>query len=155
MKKTSISLLCLILCTSATFASSRTGANISRVISQQDYLGKWEGADHTGQLGAITFYSDGSMLLVQGGQTLGGKKGEIKDRNIPITYEFNFSKDPVWLDIIISDDTGKELSRFRLIVKFIARDKMLCRMSDMMTQRPDSFDENDKKNTILLTKVTD
>jgi len=154
MKKTFISLLCLALCTLTTVASNRTRSNVPWVIYQKDYLGKWEGTDNKGQLGALTFYSDGSMVMVQGGETLGAKKGEIKEGDIPITYEFNFAKDPVWLDVIVSDYTGKELGRLRLIVKFIAKDKMLCRMGDMMAQRPDGFDENDKKNTILLTKVS-
>ncbi|MCI0486993.1 MAG: hypothetical protein L0229_10375 [Blastocatellia bacterium] len=114
------------------------------------HIGKWEGTDDSGKTASIRFDKEGYAILFMDGETIGGKKEGAPS----VKYEFNHSKTPVWLDLIIYAPTGKEIGRMRSIVKFLEADEMLWRISDDLSQRPTDFDEADKRNTILLKKVS-
>lgn len=114
------------------------------------HIGKWGGKDEAGKYASIQFDQQGYAILFIDNEAL----GEKKDGYPTIKYEFNFSKNPIWLDFILLDPSGGELSRIRSIVKFLEGDRMLWQVSNNMAERPVNFDEREKGNYIVLKKVS-
>ena len=115
------------------------------------HIGKWEGTDNTGKTAAIIFDKDGYASLNMDGEVLGGKR----DTEPIVKYEFDYSKKPIWLDLILCDISGKEKARMKSIVKFMADDRMVWQTGDDFTKRPAAFDESDKENTVVLKRVSE
>lgn len=69
---------------------------------------------------------------------------------VSFRYEIDYSKRPIWLDLILAQD-GKE-TRIRSIVEFTGKDKMRWR-TFFNDSRPIEFLEKDPKHTIVLSRV--
>jgi hypothetical protein len=138
----------LILCTVAFMATIQPG--FSMFVQETKHLGKWEGTDNSGETAAVSFEKDGYAVLYLNGETM----GEKRDQEPLVKYEFDYSKNPVWLDLIVCDLQGKERGRMKSIVKFLSDDQMLWRIGNDESTRPTGFDDQDKENTVLLKKVS-
>ena len=146
------SALLIIISMAVTIAVSVSTIRAGFVVSAQEtrHLGKWEGTDNAGETASISFEKDGYVVLYRSGETLGDKR----DREPLLKYEFDYSKTPIWLDFVIYDLQGKEHGRMKSIVKFLADDKMVWRISENQSERPADFDEKDKESTIVLKRVS-
>lgn len=65
----------------------------------------------------------------------------------------DYSRQPVWLDMIAVDAAGRELKRIKWILEFTAPDRMRAR-TFFNERRPARFDPKDRKTTIYLRKVS-
>lgn len=112
-------------------------------------VGKWEGVDRTGKLGAFHFHEDGGMVLIIDGKPLGEPGGLGK-----LIYTADFSKKPIELDIIGIDAQGSEQGRILMIVHFISPERIKIRtyFNDV---RPDGFANETVDDTIVLDRRTD
>src|SRR4029078_6361628 len=82
MKKIFIILL-LVITSNSSWSQTKT---------YTDIIGKWEGKDDTEKFGRIEKIYSPSVLL------------EIPGEDIPKgTYKVDFSKSPIWFDVIIND----------------------------------------------------
>lgn len=133
----------VISCASETRKSEATPA--SRLI------GRWEGMDRTGKMGAFQFFEDGSIILIIDGRPLGGPDSNGLGR---LRYTVDFSKDPVELDIIGIDPTGTERGKILMIIGFISSDRIKIRtyFNDI---RPPNFEEESIDDTIVLDRQPD
>lgn len=107
-------------------------------IKQTQHLGEWSGVDNTGEVGRFVFQKDGTGKITQG------------NASDSFRYEIDYSKIPIWLDLILTQD-GKEY-RIKSIIEFIDRDKMRWRTYHNEI-RPTAFLLEDPKNTLVLTRV--
>ena len=107
-------------------------------MKQTQHLGEWSGVDNTGQVGSFVFQKDGTGKITQ---------GKASDS---FRYEIDYSKTPIWLDLILTQD-GKEY-RIKSIIEFIDHDKMRWRTYHNDT-RPTAFLQEDPKNTLILTRL--
>ena len=107
-------------------------------MKQPQHLGEWSGVDNTGEVGSFVFQKDGTGKITQG------------NASDSFRYEIDYSKVPIWLDLIMTQD-GKEY-RIKSIIEFIDSDKMRWRTYHNDT-RPTAFLLEDPKNTVLLTRV--
>ena len=119
-------------------------------VQETKHLGKWEGTDNTGVTAAISFEKDGYAVLYKNGEVLGDKR----DREPLVKYEIDYTKNPIWLDLVVFDLAGKELGRMKSIIKFVGDAQMIWRIGKDKSTRPTEFDESDKENTVLLKKVS-
>lgn len=112
-------------------------------------IGKWEGIDRTGKLGAFHFHEDGALVLIIDGKPLGEPGGLGR-----LMYTADFSKKPIELDIIGIDAEGSEQGRILMIVHFISPDRIKIRtyFNDI---RPDGFTNETVDDTIILDRSID
>jgi hypothetical protein len=129
-------------------ASCASGTKKSAANKANDLIGKWEGTDHTGKMGAFQFFEDGSIILIIDGKPLGGPDPNSLGR---LSYTADFSKDPVTLDILGIDSIGGEHGKILMIVKFLNKDKIKIKtfFNDV---RPENFDEETIDDTIILER---
>jgi len=128
--------------------SCASGTKKGATKKANDLIGKWEGIDRTGKMGAFQFFEDGSIILIIDGRPLGGPDPNSLGR---LTYTADFSKDPVTLDILGIDSIGGEHGKILMIVKFLTKDKIKIRtyFNDM---RPENFDDETIDDTIILDR---
>ena len=128
--------------------SCASGTKIGAAKKANDLIGKWEGIDRTGKMGAFQFFEDGSIILIIDGRPLGGPDPNSLGR---LTYTADFSKDPVTLDILGVDAIGGEHGKILMIVKFLTKDKIKIRtfFNDV---RPENFDDETIDDTIILDR---
>lgn len=118
------------------------------------HIGEWKGIDHTGMVSSLILDKSNNAILVQGNRVLGGKDFEMNGMKLECKYEIDYSKRPVWLDIIIyKSGTTQEKTRFKGIVQFITDTKIQYRVN-FNDGRYSKFDMLDKENTIVFDKVT-
>jgi hypothetical protein len=144
--KTCIPLL-LLLC--AFFVSCSSATKTTDIQKARTLVGKWEGIDRTGKLGAFQFFEDGNVILVIDGKPLGGPETDGLSR---LRYTANFQKDPIELDIIGIDSSGAENGKILMIIRFIDNDKIKIR-THFNDIRPDNFNEETIDDTIVLERV--
>ena len=82
-----ISLICLTACTN----------------KNEQHIVEWKGTDESGQTASLVFDKTNHAIFVIGNTVLGGKEFQI-DGGIKgeVKYEIDYTKDPIWLDIVIS-----------------------------------------------------
>lgn len=121
--------------------------------SRQKHIGEWKGTDEEGTTMNIIFQSNSNCLLISGNKVSGGKQFLIGNKKEECKYEIDYSKDPIWLDVIIKQ-VGEiaEDEHYRGIARFITNDKLEWRVN-WDGDRFKEFDPNDRKHTILLSKV--
>lgn len=131
--------------------SCASGTKKSEAKKANDLIGKWEGVDRTGKMGAFQFFEDGSIILIIDGKPLGGNDPNSIGR---LTYTADFSKDPVTLDILGVDAIGGEHGKILMIVKFLTKDKIKIRtyFNDV---RPENFDDETIDDTIFLDRMAE
>lgn len=103
----------------------------------QPHLGIWSGIDTAGIKATILFRKDGTGTI------------EFNDERYEFKYIMDYSKRPVWLDLIYTRD-GKPY-RAKLIVEFIDKTRLKWR-TFFNDQRPDDFPSQDDKFTMVLSK---
>ena len=147
MNRTRINIL-IVFFIIAGIASCASVTKKRETTSANKLIGKWEGIDHTGKLGAFQFFEDGSIILIIDGRPLGGPDPNSLGR---LTYTADFSKDPVKLDILGIDSIGGEHGKILMIVRFLTNDKIKIRtyFNDV---RPKNFDEETIDDTIILDR---
>lgn len=121
--------------------------------SNEKHIGEWKG-ESKGQTGSLVLDKTKHAVFVIGNEVIGGdnfviqggKKGECK-------YEIDYSKNPIWLDIVIYEQ-GKteETVRLKGIVRFVTDNKIEYRMG-FEGSHFENFDPEDKENTIVLDRV--
>jgi hypothetical protein len=132
----------------AGIVSCASGTTKSAAKKGNDLIGKWEGVDRTGKLGAFQFFEDGSIILIIDGRPLGGSDPSSLGR---LTYTTDFSKDPIKLDILGIDSIGGEHGKILMIVKFLTKDKIKIR-TYFSEVRPENFDDETIDDTIILDR---
>ena len=117
-------------------------------ISGFSIIGKWEGVDRTGRLGAFEFAENGNMTLSIDGKPLGGSDpidtGSLK-------YTIDYTKEQIELDIIGIDETGSQRGKILMIVRIITKNSIKIRTYFNET-RPLNFDEETPDDTIILNR---
>jgi len=101
------------------------------------HLGIWSGIDSSGTKATIVFKKDGTGTI------------EFNNENYEFKYIMDYSKRPVWLDLIYPRD-GKPY-RAKLIVEFFDKNRLKWR-TFFNEQRPEGFPPEDNKFTMVLTK---
>lgn len=118
------------------------------------HIGEWKGVDDEGNEINLVLDKDGYTFLMQGNQVIGGKDFEVKGVRAECRYKIDYSKKPVWLDIVFYEQhKNKEKGRFKGIVRFITENKIEYRVDFDGGERFDKFDMEDESNTIVLEKV--
>jgi hypothetical protein len=102
------------------------------------HVGVWSGLDGANMKGVITFRENGTGTM------------EFDKNAYDFEYFFDYSKRPVWLDLIYSRE-GKPF-RARLIVKF-PDDNQLHWYTFFSEERPEKFPEGNEGNVMKLTRV--
>jgi hypothetical protein len=139
--------LLLLLCAFIVSCSSAT--KTTGIQKAKTLIGKWEGIDRTGKLGAFQFFEDGNVILVIDGKPLGGPETDGLSR---LRFTANYQKDPIELDIIAIDPSGAETGKILMIVRFVDSDKIKIR-THFNDARPDNFNEETIDDTIVLERV--
>jgi hypothetical protein len=101
------------------------------------HVGTWTGLDSTNTKGMVSFREDGTGTMEYGGKTY------------EFMYFFDYSKKPIWLDLIYSRE-GKPI-RTRLIVRYL--DENHFKWYTFFTEvRPASFPASDSGNVMTLSR---
>ena len=149
-------LYCLILFISScggTDTKTEDGSTTAKSVDER-HIGEWKGTDNSGKLTSLILDKSNHAVLVFGNQVIGGKEFELKKIKAECKYDIDYSKNPIWLDLVIYEQ-GKtqELGRLKGIVRFITDNKIEYRLN-FAGERFDKFDPEDKESTIVLDKVT-
>jgi len=102
------------------------------------HIGEWSGVDSIGTVGNLVFEKNGTGKITQG------------DTSATCKYTIDYSKRPIWLDIILTEN-GQEVP-MKLIVEFLDRNTIRLR-TFFDESRPIEFLEQDPKHTIVLRRV--
>ena len=105
----------------------------------QPHIGEWSGIDSKGSKAIILFRENGTGYI------------SFDKELYRFNYVFDYSKNPVWLDLI-SSRKGRPF-RAKLIVRFMGKNRFKFR-TFFNEKRPSEFLEDDLKNTVFLTKIT-
>jgi hypothetical protein len=145
MKRISLSVLLLSLFISLVGCSSNPEDKI---------VGEWSGQDH-GKVFKLILTKDNEAILINNNEVIGGKDFVINGVKAQMKYEINYSKDPIWLDLIaFKKDNEKEKATMKGIIKFLTDTKIQYRVNFIANgTRFDNFDADDKTNTVVLDKV--
>ena len=125
--------------------------------SNQKHIGEWTCSDNTGETGSLILNKGNSAVFIVGNQVLGGDNFEINGVKATLKYEIDYSKDPIWLDLVIYEEGQKqETVRAKGIIRFLTNNKMEYRFKpEPSVDRFTKFDSEDKENTIVLDKVNE
>jgi hypothetical protein len=117
------------------------------------HIGEWKGTDE-GKTASLILDKSNHAVFVSDNQVLGGKDFQMNGFKGECKYEIDYSKNPIWLDLVVYEQ-GKtqEKGRLKGIIRFITDNKIEYRIN-VTGDRFDSFDPEDKENTIVLDKVT-
>lgn len=115
-------------------------------------IGEWKGTDNTGATASFIFDNTNHATVVKNNEVFGGEM-ERKGILIECTYEINYTKNPIWLDIALRKKGERTKIVFMSgIVRFITDTKIEYRVN-FHDGRFKNFDYDDKVNTIVLDKV--
>lgn len=120
----------------------------------EKHIGEWTSTDK-GVKGSLILNESHYAILVVGNIVIGGEEFEINGIKGECRYEIDYTKNPIWLDLIILEkEKGKVKSRFKGIVRFLTDDKIEYRLNfDSSAERFTKFDPTNTKNTIILDRV--
>ena len=104
-----------------------------------EHIGEWSGVDYTGKTGGVVFERDGTGKIIE------------RDTSISCRYEIDYSKRPIWLDLILTQN-GKEV-RMKSIIEFIEDNNKMRWRTYFDDTRPTAFLEKDPQHTIVLSRV--
>ncbi len=118
-------------------------------------IGEWVAKDKF-QTGNLLLNKDNSAVLVVGNQVIGGDGFEMNGVKVDLDYEIDYSKEPIWLDIVFRvEGNDEEKARMKGIVRFITDTKIEYRLNwGLYSDRYTAFDPYDKENTLVLNKVS-
>jgi len=128
----------------------------STSINEQKHLGEWVSTSKDGSQISLILKADSTAIFIDGNSVLMGAKNEKLNRELKVNYLIDYSKDPIWLDIILSGKSDEKTDAYQLkgIVRFLTDTKIEWRASDDKESRFDTFNSDDKKSTRVLTKVS-
>ena len=109
--------------------------------SEFSIIGKWEGQDEN-ESGYIIFQKDGYAYFDFQGQVMGGKEFVIRGQKASMTYEVDYSKTPMTIDIIVKKIETGEINKLLCIAEKIDKNQIKLQM-DFTGVRPTQFNEND------------
>ena len=111
--------------------------------SESDFsiIGKWKGEDKK-EAAYLIFKKNGYAYFKYQGQTLGGKKFLINEEKATMTYEVDYSKTPMTIDIIVKKIETGEINKLLCIAEKIDKNQIKLQM-DFTGVRPTEFNEND------------
>lgn len=117
--------------------------------SNDKHIGEWKGSEKS----SLILDRNNHAILVFGNMVFGGENFMIQGKKPVIKYEIDYSKNPIWLDIVLYEEGNpSELLRLRGIVRFLTDTKIEYRV-DFDGGRFESFDPLDQLNTMVLDKV--
>lgn len=106
------------------------------ILGQNKILGSWKGKAKDNSRVALNFVNSNTVIFVIAGQSQ------------KMTYKIDYNKKPIWLDLIIKDDTNESLMKG--VVEFIDNNTIKWQsMSDIRVFLPD----DDWSETITLKRV--
>jgi hypothetical protein len=115
-------------------------------------VGEWKGNDNRGKKNVVIFKNDNIAEWISENTILGGEHFEIEGEKAELKYEVDYSKDPIWLDLVIyRNGIPLEDKRIKGIVRFPSDTRMEWRIG--MENRYITFDSRDMNSTMLLDKV--
>ncbi|MBW1801114.1 MAG: hypothetical protein JRJ85_10345 [Deltaproteobacteria bacterium] len=134
-KKTYLS---IITCVVFLFLLSACGRGVERQGHYLPHIGSWEGVDSKGIKATMVLRENGIGKIT------------FHDKIIEFKYVFDYSKNPLWMDII--HDRADKPYRERLIAKF--EDKNHWKWRTFYTEeRPSEFSQEDTNFTAVFTRV--
>jgi hypothetical protein len=139
----------VLLLACACIASCASGTKKTAIQKIRTLVGKWEGVDRTGKLGAFQFFEDGKVILIIDGKPLGGPDATALGM---LKFTVDYQKDPIELDILGIDPSGTEHGKILMIVRFVSDDKIKIR-TFFNDARPENFDEETIDDTIVLDRI--
>ena len=113
-----------------------------------DIVGKWSGEDKK-EIGTFIFDSEGYAKIDARGKIIGGKNFNMGGISAKMTYNYRANKNPVEIDIIISEIEGKHLNTIYLFAEFIDNDTM---KAGFLRDKNDPKEFTDD-NSIILNRV--
>lgn len=105
-------------------------------------VGKWEGIDDK-EVAYFIFQEDGYALFQLQRQTFGGKEFEIKGKKGSLSYEINYSSNPMEIDFIVTIFEENKSKRMFCIAEKINNDKIKIAIG-FSGERPTSFEGIDQ-----------
>ena len=129
MKKIFIILL-LVITSNSSWSQTKT---------YTDIIGKWEGEDDTEKFGRIEIIDSTSVLL------------EIPGEDIPKgTYKVDFSKSPIWFDVIIND--GHREMILKGLLSFLDKDTMRWQVNYEGIRKTKFQEDTEETKSIILKR---
>lgn len=107
---------------------------------KEDFIGKWKGEDQ-GEIGFISFDTEGYAAFEIEGQLMGGKEFYMNGQKGKMTYTINTKTSPIEVDFILTKVITGESKKILGIAEFLDKDTMNFNMSFDAT-RPSEFGEN-------------
>lgn len=107
---------------------------------KEDFIGKWIGEDQ-GEIGFISFDTEGYAAFEIEGQLMGGKEFYMNGQKGKMTYTINTKTSPIEVDFILTKVITGESKNILGIAEFLDKDTMNFNMSFDAT-RPSEFGEN-------------
>ena len=107
---------------------------------KEDFIGKWKGEDQ-GEIGFISFDTEGYAAFEIEGQLMGGKEFYMNGQKGKMTYTINTKTSPIEVDFILTKVITSESKKILGIAEFLDKDTMNFNMSFDAT-RPSEFGEN-------------
>ena len=107
---------------------------------KEDFVGKWIGEDQ-GEIGFISFDTEGYAAFEIEGQLMGGKEFYMNGQKGKMTYTINTKTSPIEVDFILTKVITGESKKILGIAEFLDKDTMNFNMSFDAT-RPSEFGEN-------------
>lgn len=107
---------------------------------KEDFIGKWIGEDQ-GEIGFISFDTEGYAAFEIEGQLMGGKEFYMNGQKGKMTYTINTKTSPIEVDFILTKVITGESKKILGIAEFLDKDTMNFNMSFDAT-RPSEFGEN-------------
>jgi hypothetical protein len=122
--------------------------------SNNKHIGEWIATDNFSKLGII-LDKDNNAVLYFANEVIGGDNFKINGVKTEVKYEIDYTKNPIWLDIVIYD-TGENRKERRIkgIVRFISDNKMQYRMNfNQYANRDESFEIDNGEESFILNRV--
>src|ERR1035437_3911595 len=76
------------------------------------HIGEWKGTDNAGKLTSLILDKSNHAVFVQDNQVIGGKEFEMNGIKGECKYEIDYSKNPIWLDLVVYEQ-GKTQEKIR------------------------------------------
>ncbi|CAM1339693.1 hypothetical protein [Tenacibaculum aestuarii] len=104
-------------------------------------VGKWKGEDKK-EVGYIVFKENGYAYFKSQGQTLGGKKFVIDGEKATMSYEVDYTKTPIEIDLVVRTKKSGEISRLLCIAEKIKENAIKLQFG-FNGKRPTEFNDKD------------
>ena len=122
--------------------------------NSKNLVGEWKSEIRGYQTFDLVFKDSENLIYTAGIEVVGGKNYTIGGDKVDVKYEIDYSKKPIWLDIVFYEkDENKERVRVKYIIEFLTENKMLIAGGDYPESRPKSFEKTTNTSSLILNKV--